>query len=389
MGNINIFQHLNKNIVFSCMISLGFTISAVKCYNDIQKVQKKISWMSQSEFYSPSRCREEFDKLIQEKRQITNDDNQQLTDNELLFKKVIVQGVVECEQPLQSKIDQNTNNLIYRYNFCIVKYSNDQLKNILDFTKMANQKKQNQICMYVPEFKLVDESDRDKKVEVCINLEPKICQTSINHYTLRYTDRQLSIFNKFQAKFSTIVNILGLLFQKDKYFSVSKGIEIGFNEHEIGIKSGGTLAIIGDVIYNLQTKELKMINPLTIIGKKADYIRRLLTKQTENKFYFYLFIVISSLSSYYVYSQIKKAQRAGRMLINQQQDSLKNIQKALVKEINDMKCDLCNDQNKQMIYKPCGHLVCCKNCATNNNNQIQVCQICNQQITEIVEIYFS
>ncbi|EWS76502.1 zinc finger, C3HC4 type (RING finger) protein (macronuclear) [Tetrahymena thermophila SB210] len=387
MGNINVFQHLNKSIVFTCIISLGFGISAVRCYNDIQKLQKKVTWMEESKFYSPSECSEEFDKLVQQRVKETSQDSQQLTENELLFKKVIVQGAVQCQQPLQSKIDQNVNNLIYRYNFCIVKYSNDELKNIFDFTKFANQKKQNQVCMYVPEFNLVDEKDLEKKIEVCINLEPKICQTSINHYTLRYTDRQLSLLHKFQAKFSTFVNILGMLFQKDKYFSFSKGIEIGFNEHEIGIKSGGTLAIIGDVIYNFQTKELKMINPLTIIGKKADYIRRLITKQKEKKFYFYFFIVISCLSSYYVYNQIKKAQRAGRMLINQQQDSLKNVQKALVKEINDMKCDLCNDQNKQMIYKPCGHLVCCKSCSTSKN--IQLCQICNKQITEIVEIYFS
>lgn len=62
---------------------------------------------------------------------------------------------------------------------------------------------------------------------------------------------------------------------------ISRGIEVGFNECELGIKVGGSLSILGDVIYNFRDRTLKMINPRVFIGEKMRYLQRIFFRRQE------------------------------------------------------------------------------------------------------------
>jgi len=50
-----------------------------------------------------------------------------------------------------------------------------------------------------------------------------------------------------------------------------------------------------------------------------------------------------------------------------------------------VKCFVCGSNPRDIIFDPCMHLVCCKNCA---RDQVQ-CPVCSEAVTKKIEIHFS
>lgn len=46
-------------------------------------------------------------------------------------------------------------------------------------------------------------------------------------------------------------------------------------------------------------------------------------------------------------------------------------------------CKICFDEQRQVVFLPCGHLVCCKICS----NLVKKCPICRNEIAEVQEIF--
>jgi hypothetical protein len=58
--------------------------------------------------------------------------------------------------------------------------------------------------------------------------------------------------------------------------------------------------------------------------------------------------------------------------------------------VNDLKCNVCLDNPKNIICKPCNHLCLCHECSTTlaKRDQIKTCIVCVGKITHIERIYF-
>jgi len=67
-----------------------------------------------------------------------------------------------------------------------------------------------------------------------------------------------------------------------------KGVKIAYNHHELGIKLGGILTILGDITYNIKDGSLKMANP-TLIMKDKRSLLDILGKKVKN---WYKFLII-------------------------------------------------------------------------------------------------
>ena len=48
-------------------------------------------------------------------------------------------------------------------------------------------------------------------------------------------------------------------------------------------------------------------------------------------------------------------------------------------------CKICMDQQISMVFLPCGHLICCDQCA----QTLKVCPMCRKQIEGTVKTYMS
>ena len=47
-----------------------------------------------------------------------------------------------------------------------------------------------------------------------------------------------------------------------------KGVLLSTEENELGIKVGGVLSILGDVVYNFKDKTLRIDNPILLMRRK-------------------------------------------------------------------------------------------------------------------------
>lgn len=129
-----------------------------------------------------------------------------------------------------------------------------------------------------------------------------------------------------------------------------------------------------------------MVNPVLFVGEKAAYLAHLLTRKREKKLSFFLLAAIAGVSAYFLLGQTRIYNRT-RLLANQQTDALGSVKTVYVAKLNDMKCDVCDKENKQIVFKPCSHLALCKACHHRNNTL--KCPRCNGFIHEAIEIYLS
>lgn len=51
-----------------------------------------------------------------------------------------------------------------------------------------------------------------------------------------------------------------------------KGVHIGYRDNEFGIKADGLLSVLGQAVYNTDTKKITIENPLALTLSKNNYI---------------------------------------------------------------------------------------------------------------------
>lgn len=51
-------------------------------------------------------------------------------------------------------------------------------------------------------------------------------------------------------------------------------------------------------------------------------------------------------------------------------------------------CSICFDKKISTVFTPCGHAIACKECALKVKKQHKKCSICNQEIKDIVPLYY-
>ena len=66
---------------------------------------------------------------------------------------------------------------------------------------------------------------------------------------------------------------------------------------------------------------------------------------------------------------------------------ISNYTKMKIYEDKDSKeCIICMDEDKTMVFAPCGHYCACKKCCENVINIIGTCPLCRGQVIDIVNI---
>jgi hypothetical protein len=74
-----------------------------------------------------------------------------------------------------------------------------------------------------------------------------------------------------------------------------------------------------------------------------------------------------------------------------EEEKKKNASNTVNIVVSDLKCNLCLDNPKDVICKPCNHLCLCEDCSKSlaERGEFKNCMICTQKITHVEKIYLS
>jgi hypothetical protein len=67
------------------------------------------------------------------------------------------------------------------------------------------------------------------------------------------------------------------LFFKNIDVSTFRGISVGLRDTEVGIKIGSGIAVIGQVVYNLKDRTMRIDAPELILNERLSYLNELKT----------------------------------------------------------------------------------------------------------------
>ncbi|CAD8093800.1 unnamed protein product [Paramecium sonneborni] len=156
----------------------------------------------------------------------------------------------------------------------------------------------------LPSFILKDQLS-SQEAQISINDEVDI-STALISFGFKDQKRSLSIAehigNFATILYSSLFRILGpasliqVLFRDGSF----KGVHIGYRDNEFGIKAEGLLSVLGQAVYDTETKKIKIINPLALTLSKNNYIYQLEKKLQENGVAINFWLIISFLSGLYI-----------------------------------------------------------------------------------------
>ena len=198
------------------------------------------------------------------------------------------------------------------------------------------------------------------------------------------TTRALSPIEKLV---SLILRGLKLLLLVSSFTKNIQGFKFGTKKIETGIKVGQFIVAFGEVVYNKQSGEMRMENPLCLLKNKGQMVVQLKEKRDQLHRSLSMVFTLMTLSGglclrrgyrllKYVYRQMRKKKQMRKM------EKLVKVSR----EIDDeYKCIICCDLAKNVIFKPCMHMACCAICYEKLADN--KCIICKQEIEDVVKIY--
>ena len=165
------------------------------------------------------------------------------------------------------------------------------------------------------------------------------------------------------------------------------GFKVGTKRVERGIMIGQFMIAFGEVIYDRFNKELRMSNPLFFMKDKEQIIYKLKEKRValgKNMTLLFTFILIvgflvtkrSAKFISYFYQKYTKLRQ------------LKNLDQFFrLKKIktDDFRCALCTENVRNVIFKPCLHLVVCSSCKEKLPDH--KCPSCKHVVEDSVHIF--
>ncbi|CAD8080662.1 unnamed protein product [Paramecium primaurelia] len=153
-------------------------------------------------------------------------------------------------------------------------------------------------------FGLKDKQNQTEAL-VSINDETDIT-TALMSFGFKDEKRSLSfaehIGNYATIFYSSLFRILGpaaliqVLFRDGSF----RGVHIGYRDNEFGIKTDGFLSVLGQAVYNTETKKITIENPLALTLSKSNFIYQLEKKLQENGVAFKFWCTLSFLSGLYI-----------------------------------------------------------------------------------------
>lgn len=193
---------------------------------------------------------------------------------------------------------------------------------------------------------------------------------------------------------TSVETMMSYLLKAVKFFlslsSISKkiqGFRIGYKKIERGIKLSQFIVAFGEVYFDRKTNSLKMENPICLLNNKNQMLKKLRIKKLKLSRRLSFTFCLMTLMGFLVVKRAVKGVKGlvTRMKKMKQSKKMKKLLE-LSEEINDdYKCIICYDLAKHIIFKPCLHMACCRNCYEKLENN--KCIICKREIEDVVTIY--
>lgn len=284
-----------------------------------------------------------------------------------------LQGIVDTAHPLRSVLNHSTKLVLSSVSSEMIFSNNKNFEEVDTKTKTK----------FASEFVLSDPTGTQEQVVV-----NKSTSTQFKHalhliHSLVHM-RKLSPLEKF---LSWILFCVKLFLSMSSIGKKLSGFKVGTKRVERGIMVGQFMLIFGEVIYDRFNKELRMTDPLFFLKDK----NQLLNILTEKKIKLIRHITLASVIMVVCSMLLLKRFGSGvaalyRKLGQLKQDSYQRLNTITT---SNFLCSSCNHLPRDIIFKPCLHLVNCADCYQKQQNQNRniLCQECSQEVTDVVKVF--
>jgi hypothetical protein len=285
----------------------------------------------------------------------------------------IVQGIVDSEQVIRSVLNHSSKLVLSSVSSELIFSNNRNLEEADGRTDIK----------FVSELNLTDPTVDSDKVILSSN------------GTVKYTDalhmihsivhmRSLSPFEKF---LSWVLFCIKLFLSMSNVGKRLSGFKVGTKRVERGIMIGQFMVAFGEVIYDKYTKELRMPNPLYFLKDKEQLIHKLREKRISTSKNSTLLFTLALFLGFLVVKRSFKIVRAlfakySKFRDLEHPDIFYRLKKIYTSSFN---CDVCAENVRNVIFKPCLHLSICTVC--DDKLQVKHCPTCKQLVNDRIRIF--
>ncbi len=285
-----------------------------------------------------------------------------------------VQGIVEGDQVIRSILNHSTKLVLSSVSSELI-FSNN--KNFEETDSRTDTK-------YVTEFKLNDPVFPQRESVVLNNTSNIQFGDALHLIHSIVHMRSLSPLEKF---LSWVLFCIKLFLSMSNVGKKLSGFKVGTKRVERGIMVGQLMVAFGEVIFDKYNKELRMSNPFSFHMDKEQLLYRLKEKRvTLGRNMTLLFMVMVMLGFMLAKRMTKVAktlfQKYKKIQALKKLDQFYKINKL---SATDFRCSICGDNVRNVIFKPCLHLVTCHVCYEKMGDK--KCPTCKRPIEDVVNIF--
>lgn len=285
----------------------------------------------------------------------------------------VVQGIVESEQVIRSMLNHSTKLVLSSVSSELI-FSNN--RNFEEADGRIDTK-------FVSEFKLTDPAAAAEKVILSSNSNVRYGDALHLIHSIVHM-RSLSPLEKF---LSWILFCIKLFLSMSNVGKRLSGFKVGTKRVERGVMIGQFMVAFGEIIYDKYNKELRMTNPLYFLKDKDQLIYKLRERRiSTSKNSTLLFSLILFLG----FLVAKRSFKLTRALL-EKYNKFRQLKHPDIfyrlKQIytSSFKCALCNENVRNVIFKPCLHLAVCSVCY--EKMSVKQCPTCKQVVDDKVQIF--
>ena len=284
--------------------------------------------------------------------------------NELEAKNIMMEGIINSENFISLRL--NVNNPIY---YDIISRNKDMKKYDGELNFHLNDRNS-------PVYCILENSSR-KHIKIC---EDAFMQIK-NH--------------KNTASLKNPSNFQKIIFMTKSFvldFFTFRHFTIGYEESELILKSNDFLRIFGDVIYNNKEKSIK-IEPKIIfsslrklVRNKEDHLNFL---EKKLMFYVILFLIYGELRIYKGKHLINLIQLISSKFYLKKHHLRFNHDKIDLQTLDanksQVKCIVCLERVREIVFKPCYHMIICERCLYKLKEL--KCPMCRTDIYDVILVF--
>jgi hypothetical protein len=354
--------------------SFSFCVyTLLRWQNKQSRLQQMIDFVQKSSVLTPSMLRKAMepngpDYLLKSIKNFEEGKNYSMG-------MAFVQGIVESEQVIRSVLNHSTKLVLSSVSSELI-FSNN--KNFEEADGKVDTK-------YVSEFKLADPSTMNESL--LLNNTSNVQFGDALHLIHSIVHmRSLSPLEKF---LSWILFCIKLFLSMSNVGKKLSGFKVGTKRVERGIMLGQLIIAFGEVVFDRYSKQLRMSNPLFFLKEKDQIVYKLREQKialSRNM------ALLSSVVIALGFLLVKRGYNCLMSIITEYQRvknvrNLDNFYRLNQLYTNDFKCAICSDSVRNVIFKPCLHMLVCSRCCEKIPEK--KCPVCRKPIDDTVIVFVS